>query len=391
MSSTTIAAAPRLNGTEVALPDAPREDDFLEKLLQIRGEVLASKHPRIQLPRKILEQVAPRATQSTPPVTSKPTTNGASHGNQHLQLFPPHPESSFQQPQTPNEYSIPAQHALRPASTKSTLSGIDPVLLTKSDHLIRAELQLKRQQIERALKDQIDKKGRVNDHTSVEDRETLFDIDELLAKAYALVPPVSGLHLAGNISENESFDENSYYSSKANSWSDEDVDHKRNAHGTDADEQLTVQSKVSAHETSLIASKSGQYPEPSAKRPGPPVIDLDEEPYEPTDDIEIYEPEPARVPEDQEESDYSPPPAEAGPSESNRGRPRQRGVDAQRGGNGYDIKQTFLASYSKPPDLLPVYCRLFTKFPVWVCTIHRGSTWIGDWLHQFHCSNFTIY
>jgi hypothetical protein len=319
MSSTTFAPPPQLNGAGAIPAEAIRETDFLEKLLQIRDEVFASKHPRIHLPPKVLEQVVPRpAQQLTPPVTTRLATNGAPNGNPSPQLFPPHSESSLQQYQVPNEYNPPA-HVPR-SFAKSTSSGIDPILLTKSDHLIRAELQLKRQQIERALKDNFDKKGRGND-ASVDDRDTYFDVEGVLARAQALVKPVSGLPAtaANNSDVSESFDENSYYSSKANSWSSDERD----------------SNQAAAIDAQLTAAKPIAHSESASKQVDPMVIDLDEEPYEPADDIEIYEPEPARIPEEQEESDYSPPPADIGPAEPNRGRQRNRPTERNGGMNGY--------------------------------------------------------
>ena len=290
-----------------------REVDFLKQILQIRDDVFASKHPRIHLPPKVIEQVAPRPSQTTPP--SRPSTNG----------FPPRPDSSLQQTAQAPEFVSPAQPIQRPYSAKSASSGIDPVLLTKSDHLIRAELQLKRQQIERLLKDQFDKKGRGNDN---EEREVHFNVEECLMQAHLRVPPVSGLQSMTNNSDGaESFDENSYYSSKADSWSSEDVD---------------------ANQTSN-ADATGSHVSPGKQPPKdahvePAVIDLDEETYEPADDIEIYEPEQVDLGDDADEEDYSPPPADIGPSEPNRGRARDRGFGSG-GANGYGFSSFLYSSY----------------------------------------------
>ena len=201
-------------------------------------------------------------------------------------------------------------------------------MLTKSEYLVKAEQQLKRQQIERALKDQFDKKGRGND---VDEREALIDVEQCLIKAHQLVPPVSGLPSPTNNSDEvESFDENSYYSSKANSWSSEDVDHADHTHADAA--PLTSQAQPAA-----------QHVNAHSRPAEPTVIDLDEEAYEPADDIEIYEPEPVQLHDDgEEEEDYSPPPAEIGPSEPLRGRQRNR----HGGTNGYDTIRTLLLSLS---------------------------------------------
>ncbi|KAF1942270.1 hypothetical protein EJ02DRAFT_454467 [Clathrospora elynae] len=300
--TTAAVPSPYLNGASVAPAEVLREADFLQKILQIRDAVLASKHPRIHLPAKVIEQVAPRLPQTT---ISRPTTNGMPNGAPaSSQLFPPRPVSSLQNP------SSPVPPTQRPYSAKSSSSSIDPILLTKSPHLVKAEQQLRRQQIERQLKDQFDKKGRGND---AEEREVHINVEECLIKAHLLVPPVSGLRSPTNNSDGvESFDENSYYSSKADSWSSEEVDTNRN-NNTKAAAPLISQVQPTARQVTVHS------------RPAEPtVIDLDEEAYEPADDIEIYEPESALLHGDAEEEDYSPPPADIGPSEPLRGRARDR-------------------------------------------------------------------
>ena len=311
--SATTTALPHINGTGVVPAEVRREVDFLKQILQIRDDVFASKHPRIHLPPKVIEQVAPRPPQTTP--TSRPTINGIANGISASQMFPPRPDSSSHQTAQAPGFASPAQPIQRPYSAKSASSGIDPVLLTKSDHLIRAELQLKRQQIERLLKDQFDKKGRGNDN---EEREAHFNVEECLMQAHLRVPPVSGLRSTTNNSDGaESFDENSYYSSKADSWSSEDVD--------------ANQTSIADAAGSLVLQ--GKQPTGNAHA-RPAVIDLDEETYEPADDIEIYEPEQVDLGDDADEEDYSPPPADVGTSEPSRGRARDRG-SGNGGANGY--------------------------------------------------------
>ncbi|KAF2870726.1 hypothetical protein BDV95DRAFT_574461 [Massariosphaeria phaeospora] len=328
----TTAAPPHLNGNSVAPAEVPREAEFLAKLLQIRDQVLASKHARIQLPPKALEQVAPRPPQHTPP--TRPTTNGTLNGAARpFQPFSPRPDPSPQQYQKNESVAAVAQAQHPPATTKSALSGIDPVLLTKSDHLIRAELQLRRQQIERTLKDQVDRKSRGNDMLA---DERGVDVEGILTKAQELVKPLSGLQTPPTNSEGaESFDENSYYSSKADSWSSEGIDSNQNA-SADVVEPLILQ----ASKAPLTIAKPSSRPKPQTRRAEPPVIDLEEEAYEPADDIEIYEPELANSRDEAEESDYSPPPAAVGPSEPSRPRIRHRGPQGPGATNGSTRRQS---------------------------------------------------
>jgi hypothetical protein len=331
--STSAAAPSRFSGPSSVPVEVHREVDFLQQLLQIRDDVFASKHPRIRLPAKVIEQVAPRLPQTAP--SSRPTTNGTPNGFPSSQLLPPRPDSSLQAPSTANGILPPVPPAQRPYSAISASSSIDPVLLTKSDNLIRAELQLRRQQIERQLKDQFDRKGRGND---ADEREVHLNVEECLMQAQLRVPPVSGIRSTTNNSDGaESFDENSYYSSKADSWSSEELDPK---HITTADlaEPLTSQGKAFSNARAQAQPVQVQ----------PAVIDLDEEAYEPADDIEIYEPEPANLLDDAEEEDYSPPPADVVANEPSRGRARDRGQHNHSGTNGYDTTNffVFIPSYS---------------------------------------------
>ncbi|KAH7128227.1 hypothetical protein B0J11DRAFT_578460 [Dendryphion nanum] len=299
-------------------------------LLQLRDAVYAGKHPRIKLPAHALEKVAPRPTQIAPPESRQPFAHTTYNGTLPHQPLPPRPDIPQHSHIPKKEYSASSYHSQRPFPAKPPSSGIDPVLLTKSDHLIRAELQLKRQQIERALRDQYDKRGRANDPLG-EDRETI-DVEGILNKVHALVKPVSGLPTAPSSLRSGSFDENSYYSSKANTWSPEEADPKTN--GADTVESLTAQANGSIHKPRLTAANVNTGPVVSTSA-HPAIIDLDEEPYEPADDIEIYEPESAtaNVSEEQEESDYSPPPADIAPLVANRDRGRNQGVNGDTNGS----------------------------------------------------------
>jgi hypothetical protein len=309
--STAAVPPPFLNGASAVSSADTREAEFYQKILQIRDEVLASRHPRIHLPQKVIEQVAPHLPRHALP--ARPTTNGTPNVASSQNSIPP--------PTKPTGYASPTQRSF-PA--KPTSSGIDPVLLTKSDHLIKAELQLKRQQIERQLKDQVDKKGRGND---ADDREAHINVEECLAQAHSRVPPISGLRPMTNNSDGvESFDENSYYSSKVDSWSPEQSDQNQNSNAD-----------VAGSLTSFANQSAAPQNPDQLYRAEPTVIDLDEEAYEPADDIEIYQPG-SMLLDDAEEEDYSPPPADIGPAEPQRGRVRDRGSGNRNGTNGYDIE-----------------------------------------------------
>ena len=122
--STSAAAPPQLNGIRAVPTEVLRESDFLHKLLQIRDDVFASKHPRIHLPAKVIEQVAPRPPHTTPP--SRPFNNGIATGSTVAQSFPPRPDGSYQQASQAPEFAsaAQAQPIQRPFSAKSASSGI---------------------------------------------------------------------------------------------------------------------------------------------------------------------------------------------------------------------------------------------------------------------------
>ncbi|KAL8952594.1 MAG: hypothetical protein Q9222_001509 [Ikaeria aurantiellina] len=99
-------------------------------------------------------------------------------------------------------------------------SGIDPIFLTKSDVLLKAETQQKRQRLERALADQV-KEKQATSKQRLFDQEDLpeFDVTEVLKKAQELVKPVRFAETSGangNASASDSFDENTFYSSQMN-------------------------------------------------------------------------------------------------------------------------------------------------------------------------------
>jgi hypothetical protein len=103
-----------------------------------------------------------------------------------------------------------------------TLSGasgkpeINPVLLEKSDDLIKAEIQLQRQRVERSLKEQLEQR-----RTASKASEQLAELDvaDIMAKAMSLVhatPPVQSTdETAANASaSNDSADDDTFYSSR---------------------------------------------------------------------------------------------------------------------------------------------------------------------------------
>ncbi|KAI4254010.1 MAG: hypothetical protein LQ352_003356 [Teloschistes flavicans] len=211
----TAIIAPQSNGFGPADPVEQEAWELAqhEKLLQIRDQVFAGTHPRL----KLLDPIS-SVKQSQSSSTPRNVGNTSHDSPSSLGgLHPPPPLSNIQSRISPNA-----------APLAPSASGIDPIFLTKSDVLVRAETQQKRQRMERALAEQVKErqassKQRSFDHEDLPD----FDVTEVLRKAQELVKPVkipviSGAN--GNASASDSFDENTFYSSQMNESTPEAVD-----------------------------------------------------------------------------------------------------------------------------------------------------------------------
>ena len=221
------ALAPDLHSNP---PTLEEEDDFYTKVLGLRDAVLAGTHPTITLPASAIAALkSSLITRESPDdasqrVTSSSLTgalaNGVSAGTNEAvkstSMFPGLPGLGSSAPSTSGP-TAPHQH------TKPSSAGLDPIFLEKSNSLVRAEGQLKRQRIERELLDNWEKRK----STSSRDKDLLADtpsnisIDAALADAQKRVKPVTGLRSAPRAASiATSFDENDYYSSQVQSeWS----------------------------------------------------------------------------------------------------------------------------------------------------------------------------
>ena len=199
------AAALLSNGTPSTMtPEELREVLEYEKIVQFRDAIFAGTHPRIKIPHLAGRQIeAPRNVSS--PSLSTPVPNAASQfaratsGNHPAAL--PYPNS-------------------RPSKNYRATgkSEINPILLEKSDDLIRAEIQLQRQRLERSIREQMEQQ-KLAAKSQLQSSEALpnFDISEVLSKALALVPPISStaeLSAGARSPASDSFDENTFYSSQ---------------------------------------------------------------------------------------------------------------------------------------------------------------------------------
>ncbi|KAI9829333.1 MAG: hypothetical protein M1819_006396 [Sarea resinae] len=210
---------PRLSDREL------KESREYDKILRLRDDVFADRHPRLKIPTRgklttrSLQSPSTSVSISTPrlepPKSSAPAPSEiAPYQNGYASSHPPTQSNG-----------VVASNIQRSIPAKPTSSGIDPILLTKSDDLVRAEIQLQRQRIERALKEEFDQKRnepRVV-KTGYDYPAPDFDLSQVLTKAQEIVPPVDESKVmdtqAAATAASDSFDENSFYSSQVDSSS----------------------------------------------------------------------------------------------------------------------------------------------------------------------------
>ncbi|KAL8807153.1 MAG: hypothetical protein Q9182_000835 [Xanthomendoza sp. 2 TL-2023] len=202
------------------LPDSSDQEAWeisqYEKIMEIRDQVFAGTHPRLKLLNPLGQKI-----HDSPHVSSQPSHPSQETGNI------PHPASASQKPSATfaggTQLLAPAfsaQSRLPDPTPIVGASGIDPIFLTKSDVLLRAETQQKRQRIERLLADQVKEKQATSKHKAFDfDDLPDFNVTEVLRRAQELVKPVKFAEINGtngNASASDSFDENTFYSSQMN-------------------------------------------------------------------------------------------------------------------------------------------------------------------------------
>lgn len=234
-----------------------------ERIVRFGKEVLSGGHPRIKVPAHLYAPKQSSASRSpVSPSASVPSGSIAS-----LKNVPTGPKLSIvkkagraKEQQVANNFhsfNANARHVAQPATNSGTfafLPGLDaqnassstmpsipsghgaaaghrssehpanvqfdPVLLTKSDDLIKAELQLQRQRIERTLGDQLQQHRVASKPSQHADALAEFDLADVLMKALQLVQapafPQTDVHLAANASGTDSdpADDDTFYSSK---------------------------------------------------------------------------------------------------------------------------------------------------------------------------------
>lgn len=297
----SVSAEPaHVNGTTTLASLPADEEELYTQLLRLQDVVIAGKHAVFKLPQSAIEQLkAALIVPDTPDAV-----NGAAFATSHQQQQSPFAKVN----------GLPGLHAPATAATNGTASayaakaaGLDPIFLQKSDSLVRAEGQLKRQRIERDLQAQIDQRRHTTrDKDPGAEGPSRIDIDAVLNTALIKVAPVSGLKPAKAASVS-SFDENDYYSSQAPSdWSSDASSSKGSDKGAGAFTANfeRVDATAAAHAPTSF-TESSRYAQKRAI-PGSSM------PHASKDRPHFYTNEPEDVCEVEDEDDeYTPPDAAA--------------------------------------------------------------------------------
>lgn len=234
-----------------------------ERILRFRDQVLAGSHPRIKAPAHLFapkqsnepqglaSATAPASTTVStgqllgkpPPKGPKlssanatlPTNGSGSQVAANLRSFaanaqhsapakrapavhPPGLEVSFASSGMSGVPTGPKADAAKRQTESSANAQFDPVLLTKSEDLIKAELQLQRQRLERALGDQLQQQRAATKAAHAVEAPVEFDLAAVLMKALQLAqssaPSQTDANLAANQNGSDSDSNDTFYSSK---------------------------------------------------------------------------------------------------------------------------------------------------------------------------------
>lgn len=181
-----------------------------EKIVQFHDAILAGKHPTIHAPAATAASEHSHAVLNnshTQLQESDATSKGA-------ELYKRSSEGGMS-PAREKPSKAVKTHTFAPLSADSGTVEIDSILLEKSDELFRAEIQIQRQRLEQALKDEVEQR-RVRKHQQTAVLAD-FDLSDVLAKALTLVQASSAPNecLTANVeAASDSFDENTFYSSR---------------------------------------------------------------------------------------------------------------------------------------------------------------------------------
>ncbi|KAF9767563.1 hypothetical protein IL306_015247 [Fusarium sp. DS 682] len=182
-----------------------------EKIVRFSNAVLSGEHPTIKTPSNFI----PSAQSSIPPIDVS-MKNGAPSQQSDAQR---QPIANEKQADVSATVASSTTNSSKPYGTGST--EINPIFLEKSEDLVKAELKLQRQRLERALRDEVDQR-RVTSKSAVQAEPVVeFDLNEVLTKALTLVestagPDTTAADVTNLDNASDSFDDNTFYSSQHN-------------------------------------------------------------------------------------------------------------------------------------------------------------------------------
>ncbi|KAK2758200.1 hypothetical protein FQN54_004044 [Arachnomyces sp. PD_36] len=216
---------PPVNGGPDSHPPDLTEVREYEKILNIHDQIFSGNHPRLKVPPHVVRKVTPRSVQASPVSGSQGASEPSAIPKSNPQWVsqsnaPWKNTSSSSINDSPTVGSVPMpSHTPASRISAKTASEIDPIFLTKSDDLVRAETQLQRQRVERTLRDQVEQRKIEARHLALtQDAKPDFDVSNVLEKALEIAKPVEPLDVQRanrNTTASDSFDENSFYSSRA--------------------------------------------------------------------------------------------------------------------------------------------------------------------------------
>lgn len=239
-----------------------------EKILRFRDQVLSGTHPRVKVPAHLVGKLnaSPRTVSSPSNSTQRSavaTTTTTQQAQSTLSGSDPSRESAHNQKNSAadtRQNSSSRSAAILPNVSKST-TELDPIFLSKSEELVKAEIQLQRQRIERNLREQIEqKKIAVKLAAQTADSLPDFDLAEVLAQAFQRIQPAEGadvnISTHRTASESDSFDENTFYSSQ------HDTPDNRSSASQDhrAPSEVEMHDTVMVDQPSSLAHNGSAYP-----------------------------------------------------------------------------------------------------------------------------------
>ncbi|KAK0751029.1 hypothetical protein B0T18DRAFT_318160 [Schizothecium vesticola] len=205
-------------------PAEAREVQQYEKLLRFRDDVVGGNHPRIkpaQKPAHPPPQAPPTGPSQKTLKKNQRASNGGHKGGDNARGFQPNPRmplANASSASLPGLGTLSGPSSQPPRGPKPGRPEINPVLLEKSQDLIKAELQLRRQRIERALKEDFEK-SRSSQRMPASEQVPDFDIASFMDRAMNLakgksVQSADDTAANGSASHDDSFDDNTFYSSQ---------------------------------------------------------------------------------------------------------------------------------------------------------------------------------